>query len=309
MGPIKGANGIDNWEQAWNDQLTAYLYHLAIERNLARNSVDAYRRDLLAYRKFAQASGRALDQRSTVVAFLAEEQRLGRRGTTVERRLCALRSYFGFCLDAADAEAANPTEGLEVSRGPRSLPTVLSVADVERLLAACEGPTLFDLRDRAMLEVLYGAGLRVSELLGLEVNDWWRDPPRVRSVGKGGKERYVPIGRAAEAALARYMDEGRPRLLAGAAHGVIFVNYRGHPMTRQGFWKVLKQRAELAGLNTAVYPHALRHSFATHLLENGADLRSVQEMLGHQDIATTEIYTHVDRRRIRPIYDRAHPRA
>ncbi len=280
-----------------------------MERNLARNSVDAYRRDLTAYWRFAHASGRAIDERSTVVAFLAEEHSQGRRDTTMERRLSALRSYFGFGLDVDAGEGANPTDGLKVSAGPRSLPTVLSVADIERLLSACGGSTPLDLRDRAMLEVLYGAGLRVSELLGLEVNDWWRDPPRIRSIGKGGKERYVPIGRAAEAALALYMDEARPRLLAGATHGLIFVNYRGCPMTRQGFWKVLKQRADQAGLNAVVYPHALRHSFATHLLENGADLRSVQEMLGHQDIATTEIYTHVDRRRIRPVYDKAHPRA
>ena len=295
-------------DQEWMESLEQFVYYLRMERNLSANSTDAYRRDLLAYRRFVVGSNYAFAGRDSVVAFLANEQREGKRDATVKRRLAAIRSYFGY-LAGSGSEGRDPTEGLVISHSERTLPNILHLEQIERILATAGSDDPRDLRDRAMLEVLYGAGLRVSELIGLQINDWWTDPPRVRCVGKGKKERYVPIGRPAVKALAGYLDQGRPRLIGREGHGYLFVNYRGHPMTRQGFWKILKQRAQAAGLDEVVYPHALRHSFATHLLENGADLRSVQEMLGHQDISTTQIYTHVSRHRLRPIYDATHPRA
>ena len=289
-------------------QLEEYLYHLQMERNLSVNSIAAYRRDLLVYGRFAKVRAEPLEDRNTVIAFLASEASKGRTDTTVRRRLAAIRSYFTY-LRTMDALSEDPTEGLEIGRIKRSLPAVLSVDDIERLIDCISVTTPSGLRDRAMFEVAYGAGLRVSEVISLNINDWWGDPPRVRCVGKGSKERYVPLGRSAIQAVATYLDYGRPKLVRSGSPSILFLNHRGGRLTRQGFWKILKNRASEAGVDAAIYPHMLRHSFATHLLENGADLRSVQEMLGHQDIGTTQIYTHVNRRRLRPEYDAHHPRA
>ncbi len=285
-----------------------YFYHLRMERNLSSNSVDAYRRDLLIYLNYAKTLGLAWDRRETVIDFLAHEAEQGKRDTTVRRRLASIRSYFAYLRTVSD-ETLDPTEGLEIGSVERSLPDVLQVQAIEELLNSIAVDTPIGLRDRAMLEVVYGAGLRVSELISLKINDWWTDPPRVRCVGKGSKERYVPLGRPAIQAVSAYVDCARDKLVSARSQAFLFLNHRGGPLTRQGFWKILKSRADSAGIEGAVYPHALRHSFATHLLENGADLRSVQEMLGHQDIATTQIYTHVSRQRLRPQYDAHHPRA
>jgi len=291
-----------------DDDLDQYFYHLRMERNLSSNSIAAYRRDLLIYVTYAREQGRDLHQRQTVIDFLAQEADQGKKSTTVRRRLAAIRSYFAY-LYATDAHWVDPTEGVKIGGAQRSLPEVLQVEAIDSLLADIPLDTAIGLRDRAMLEVLYGAGLRVSELIDLKINDWWTDPPRVRCLGKGSKERYVPLGRAAVEAISAYVDHGRAKLAGSQSPSFLFLNHRGRRLSRQGFWKILKARALAAGLQGPVYPHALRHSFATHLLENGADLRSVQEMLGHQDIATTQIYTHVSRRRLRPQYDAHHPRA
>jgi integrase/recombinase XerD len=295
-------------ESSQHDLLSQYVYYLKIERNLTDNSIQAYRRDLVAYLTYASQQTQNPAARSTVTGFLAEQARAGRQETTVRRRLAAIRSYFSF-LEGSGVVVDSPSLDLAFNSPPRSLPSVIASDDIDRLIAHISGSNAIALRDRAMLEVLYGAGLRVSELVSLKVNDWWTDPPKIRCLGKGSKERYVPLGRSAIRAVAIYMDRGRPVLAGTTSQGVLFLNHRGRPLTRQGFWKILKHRALEAGLDQNVFPHALRHSFATHLLENGADLRAVQELLGHQDIQTTQIYTHVDRKRLRPQYDAHHPRA
>lgn len=293
-------------------QLAQYFYYLQVERNLSQNSILAYRRDLVIYLEYAQLRSRAFEQRETIMEFLADQKQAGHKDATIRRRLAAIRSYFSYLQGTEDENLheIDATQGVQAGRSPRGLPTVLTAEAIDHLISGIPGNTALGLRDRAMFEVMYGAGLRVSELTGLNINDWWTDPGRVRCLGKGKKERYVPLGRSAIRALSAYVDEGRPRLVVKDSPSVLFLSARGRALTRQGFWKILKTRAHALGLDAdRLYPHALRHSFATHLLENGADLRSVQELLGHQDIATTQIYTHVDRRRLRPQYDAHHPRA
>lgn len=293
-------------------QLAQYLYYLQVERNLSQNSILAYRRDLVIYLEYAKLRARAFEQRETIVEFLADQKQAGHKDATIRRRLAAIRSYFSYFQGIGDENMpkVDATQGIQAGRSPRGLPTVLTSEEIDRLIAGVPGDTALGLRDRAMFEVMYGAGLRVSELTGLDINDWWTDPGRIRCLGKGKKERYVPLGRSAIRALSAYVEEGRPRLVVKNSPNALFLSARGRSLTRQGFWKILKARAHALGLDAdRLYPHALRHSFATHLLENGADLRSVQELLGHQDIATTQIYTHVDRRRLRPQYDAHHPRA
>jgi integrase/recombinase XerD len=220
----------------------------------------------------------------------------------------AVRGYFRFLL-AEGLVVRDPSERLETPKRWRTLPEVLTVADVERLLAA---PTLDEplaFRDRALLELAYGAGLRVSEWITLGVRDLLLEDSLVRVFGKGSKERLVPIGRTAVGAVAVYLRELRPRLERGAGEGVLFLNARGEPLSRMGAWKILRKYVQAAGIEKHVSPHTLRHSFATHLLEGGADLRAVQEMLGHVDISTTQIYTHVDREYLRSVHRQFHPRA
>jgi integrase/recombinase XerD len=220
----------------------------------------------------------------------------------------AVRTYYRFLVGEGYV-VKDPSERLETPKRWRTLPEVLTVAEVERLLAA---PTLDDplvFRDRAMLELAYGAGLRVSEWIGLRVQDVLFDDLLLRVFGKGSKERLVPIGRSAIGAVAVYLRELRPKLERGKGKGVLFLNARGEPLTRMGAWTILRKHVERAGIEKPVSPHTLRHSFATHLLEGGADLRAVQEMLGHADIATTQIYTHVDREYLRSVHRQYHPRS
>jgi integrase/recombinase XerD len=220
----------------------------------------------------------------------------------------ALRTYYRFLLSEGHV-TKDPSERLETPRGWRSLPEVLTVDEIDKLLAAPSLDDPFVFRDRAMLELAYGAGLRVSEWIGLALRDVMLDELLVRVFGKGGKERLVPIGGKAVGAVAVYLRELRPRLEKGRGRGVLFLNARGEPLTRMGAWKVLRKHVERAGIEKAVTPHTLRHSFATHLLEGGADLRAVQEMLGHADISTTQIYTHVDREYLRSVHRQYHPRS
>jgi integrase/recombinase XerD len=220
----------------------------------------------------------------------------------------AVRGFFAYLL-AEGVLAEDPSAHLDSPRVWRSLPKVLSFAEVEALLAAPDRSDPRGSRNAAMLEVLYATGLRVSELVQLRLGDLHLDAGYLRCWGKGSKERVVPLGSEADAALQSYLAEGRPALLQGKRTDYLFVNPRGGAMTRQGFWKVIKNYGKQAGIKTALSPHVVRHSFATHLLENGADLRAVQIMLGHADISTTQIYTHVNRERLRRIYDDFHPRA
>ncbi len=326
---------------AWKRPLDRYLETLAVERGLSPHTVAAYRRDLeRAGRALAaprrKARGRddgegdgegdgaapaatAVDLLTATAPDLAAHLReLHRRGLaprSIRRALAALRGFYAHLVAEGD-RGDDPAVNLVAPRLIRQLPKVLSEDEVERLIAAPDVATPLGRRDRAMIELLYATGLRVSELVGLQLGQIQRDPRGGLDAGflvvrgKGSKERVVPVGEEAEGWLARYLAEVRPELAArrGSRTQVVFLNRLGGPLTRQGFWKVLKGYARAAGVRN-VSPHVLRHSFATHLLEHGADLRAVQMMLGHSDISTTEIYTHVHQARLKSLYERFHPRA
>jgi integrase/recombinase XerD len=283
-----------------------YLEFLHYERQVAENTRASYARDLFDYSRYCAANPGPEDQQ--VLGYLQQLKRAGLAASTRARRLSALRSFYGY-LEREERIFHNPTANVDLPKTERKLPGVLSIDEVARLLDLPNTCTPLGVRDRAMLELIYAAGLRVSELCHLSINDWWSDPPRVRCLGKGSKERYVPIGRLALRWLTIYLDEVRPHLVSIKSDDYLFLNHRGAPLTRQGFWKIIRTYGLQAGIGKPLTPHTMRHSFATHLLENGADLRAVQEMLGHQDISTTQIYTHVSRARLRPVYDKAHPRA
>ncbi len=292
------------------EALDSFLVYLSAERGLATNTLSSYGRDLRDFARFLASLGVTVEAAgpSHVTAYLVEMQRRGRSPATVARRLAALRSFYHFLAAEGMAEA-DPTLDVETPRLPRRLPRVLSVREVERLLGMADEGTPAGLRDRAMLELLYASGLRVSELIGLDVAHVNLAVGYLRCLGKGGKERIVPVGTPARQALLAYLERGRPGLIRGRATGALFVNRSGRRLTRQGFWKIIKKYARRARLERPVTPHTLRHSFATHLIENGADLRSVQEMLGHADIATTQIYTHLHPAHLKEVYARSHPRA
>jgi integrase/recombinase XerD len=284
---------------------------LQLEQGASPRTHEAYGRDLTRFATFALTRGATTP--TDVTARLLRDyvyhlKDLGLAPASIRRNISALRTYFKFLLGEGHV-ARDPSERLESPKRWRTLPEVLSVAEIDRLLAA---PTLDDplvFRDRALLELAYGAGLRVSEWISIGVRDVMFDESLVRVFGKGSKERLVPIGRKAIGALASYVRELRPRLEQGAGRGALFLNARGEPLTRMGAWKILKKYVTRAGIDKHVSPHTLRHSFATHLLEGGADLRAVQEMLGHADISTTQIYTHVDREYLRTVHRQYHPRA
>ncbi|MBI4280538.1 MAG: site-specific tyrosine recombinase XerD [Armatimonadetes bacterium] len=298
-----------------NSFLTAidhFLTHAGVERGFSRHTVDAYARDLQGFTTYLDAHGVHDPRdvhRSTITLYLVARRRNGDAPTTIRRRLAAIRGLFRFLLREGRLPR-DPTLDLTGPRLGRRLPHVLSVEEVDRLLAGPSGEEPVRLRDRAMLELMYASGLRVSELVGLDVGDVSLAVEYVRCLGKRSKERIVPIGTKAVAAVYAYVQRGRPHLLRAGrrATNALFVNRRGTRLTRQGFWKILRGYARRAGIARRLTPHVLRHSFATHLLERGADLRAVQEMLGHASIATTQIYTHLARERLREIHARAHPR-
>jgi integrase/recombinase XerD len=274
---------------------------------LAPRTIDSYRRDLNA---FADWLGQPVGPATTedLERYLAELRAAGLAPTTIARRAAALRSFFRHQV-LVGARAENPAAEIPLPRRARRLPRTLSPGEAERLVEAAKGTTPRALRDRALVELLYGAGLRVSEAMGLEASGVDLEGRLVRVVGKGDKERVVPIGRQAVDALRRYLSRGRP-FLDRRHRPELFLNAQGGALTRAGAFLILRRLAEKAGLDPArVHPHLLRHSFATHLLEGGADLRSVQEMLGHADLTTTELYTHVSDRRRREAYFAAHPHA
>jgi integrase/recombinase XerD len=288
-----------------------YLDYLGLERGLAENTLESYARDLRQFSRFVSAhcakSWENLD-RGQILLYLDSLRRQGKSAATVSRSLASIRSFFRF-LNREGTLAADPAAHLDTPKIAKRLPRVLSTAEVETLLSRPTLSTPSALRDRAMLEVLYATGIRVSELVSLQVADVNLSAGFIKCTGKGGKERLVPLGSVAIKAVDSYLAMGRPRLIRSREVRALFVNHHGRQMTRQGFWKLLKKRVGETGMEADVSPHTLRHSFATHLLENGADLRAVQEMLGHADISTTQIYTHVTRTRLREIYDKAHPRA
>jgi integrase/recombinase XerD len=288
-----------------------FLSHLAVERGLARNTLDAYGRDLARLADFLESRGvrEPEDVRPEHLRRFAESlDRQGLAPASRARALVAARRFTRY-LVARGTLPRDPAEGLLAPRLGRRLPRVLRAVETEALLEASEPDGLLALRDRAMLEVLYGAGLRVSELVGLPLAGVDRRAGLLRVRGKGGRERVVPLGEPALAALERWLAEGRPRLARGTRSDAVFLSRRGAPMTRQNFFNRLRALALRAGLDAdRVSPHVLRHSFATDLLEGGADLRAVQAMLGHADLATTQIYTHVSRQRLRDTVERRHPR-
>lgn len=289
--------------------LRLFLEYLAVEKGLASNTILSYSRDLKKFLAFLGRKPPAWDGvgEETLIRFIHQESRGGLSARSMARLISALKSFFRF-LVLSGFMKKDPTSGLSSPSTWLALPKVLTVAEVEALLGATGGKTPQGVRDRAMLEVLYASGLRVSELVALKPPDVNLDDGFIICRGKGGKERIVPLGGAACGAVRRYLGEVRPRFEAGPSP-FLFLTRRGRGFTRQGFWKLLRQYAGKAGLAAKISPHVLRHSFATHLLERGADLRSVQLMLGHSQITTTQIYTHVSRERLRRVYDKFHPRA
>jgi integrase/recombinase XerD len=293
--------------------IAAFLTHVWVEKGLSPNTVSAYRRDLLKFDEFGKKKKLTVESvtRDDLVDFLASLYRQKLESRTVARNLVTMRNFFRFTL-VQELRTEDPTLNLESPKIRRSLPGYLRLEEVEKLLAQPDEKQPAGLRDRTMLEVLYSTGLRVSELVGLRVMDIDRAAGCVRCIGKGDKERIVPIGKKALALVGRYLRDARPKLLRDAKQPnvtTLFINRRGGPLSRVGVWKILSAYGRQAGMRTGLTPHMLRHSFATHLLERGADLRSVQLMLGHSDISTTQIYTHVVEERLKQIYKAHHPRA
>ncbi|MEJ2157549.1 MAG: site-specific tyrosine recombinase XerD [Desulfobacteraceae bacterium] len=287
-----------------------YLNFLMVEKGLAPKTIEAYASDLAAFIAYLkQQDIDAIDQADTAVIlkYIIDMRKGGRGATTRARHLVTMRGFFQF-LHRSGYLNQNPAKLVDLPKSGLKLPTVLNVEEIARLLAAPDLEKPAGQRDAAMLELIYAAGLRVSELIGLRMTSINLEAGFVRVLGKGSKERVVPIGRKAMARVQAYLKDGRRRLLKGLTSPYLFVARAGKPMTRQGFWKLLKRYALTAGIGRRVTPHSMRHSFASHLLEGGADLRAVQVMLGHADIATTQIYTHVAQKRLIEIHKRCHPR-
>jgi integrase/recombinase XerD len=287
-------------------QMLAFLQFCRLEKGLSGNSLSAYSADLAKFSFFAGES--AAPDTEQLRLYLDHLYSSGLSSRSVARHLTTLRSYYGFLLREGQI-ATDPTEHLRTPRQWQTIPKFLNLQDIERILQAIETDRPTGLRDRAMLELLYATGLRVSELCRVGISDLNLDLGVLRTMGKGNKQRLVPAGKAAIAAVEEYLRNGRTALLNGRSSRYLFVTARGGALTRQGFWKLLAGYGRKAGIFQGLTPHVLRHSFATHLLEGGADLRSVQVMLGHADISTTQIYTHVMRSRLRNTVEKHHPRA
>jgi integrase/recombinase XerD len=291
-----------------------FLGYLEFERGLSRNTLEAYRTDLfqfgrwLAEHDLSAATVTGAQVSDWVAAMAAGNGKPPASPATIHRKTACLRSFYRH-LRREGVRDSDPTAAISAPRRGRKLPRVLSRDEVMKLLAAPTGTEPAALRDRALLELMYACGLRASEAIGLELTDVDTDDQVLRARGKGSKERLVPIGRAAVEALRIYLERGRPRLVRGSVEPHLFVNFRGGPLTRQGLYKIVRRHASAVGLEDRMSPHTLRHTFATHLLSGGCDLRSVQEMLGHADVATTQLYTHLSTERLKDVYFKAHPRA
>jgi integrase/recombinase XerD len=291
--------------------IQSFCDHLNLERGLSPRTVDAYRRDVERLARFMEVRGirRPADAGAADLReFVYHLKDTGLQASSIRRNVSAVRTYFAYLL-AEGQVVADPTDRIELPRAWRRLPGVLASDEVARILDAPDPADRLFWRDKALLEFAYASGVRVGELIGLKVRDVDLQEGLALVLGKGAKERLVPMGRAALQALVVYLREIRPVLARNRSEGVVFLNARGTPLTRMGVWKILRKHVRRAGITKRVTPHTLRHSFATHLLEGGADLASVQEMLGHADIATTQIYTHVEREYLRDVHRRFHPRA
>lgn len=290
--------------------IEAYLDHLRVERRLADHTLESYGRDLAALSAFAARAGLvpATLGRPALEAFVREQMTRGLSPRSVARAIASVRGFYRFLVLDRRLERS-PADDLHPPRAWPALPSFLSIAEVDTLLERPDVGTTRGLRDRAMIELLYATGLRVTELVRVRQADLHLDEEYLTCIGKGNKERLVPIGEQAAEWIRRYQATARRELLKGRSSPRLFLNARGGPLSRVGFWKILKAYGREAGLPPHLSPHVLRHSFATHLLERGADLRAIQIMLGHADLSTTQIYTHVLESRLRTIYDRFHPRA
>lgn len=285
-----------------------FIHHLRVEKGLAKNTIESYSRDLLRYFAFLEKSC-LLPLKASQIDIMEYISSLAGSLSirSIARNLSSLKVFYRFLMSDGKIQT-NPARLISNPKLPRRLPGVLSGEEVERLLAAPDAQTTRGMRDRAMLELLYASGLRVSELVGLRVAGINLEAGWVRTLGKGSKERMVPMGSKAQQSLKEYLAYSRPSLLKKRSSSYLFVTSRAKPMSRQAFWKIIKRCTRLAGISKEISPHSLRHSFASHLLEHGADLRSVQIMLGHSDISTTQIYTHVTRERLKQIHEKYHPR-
>jgi integrase/recombinase XerD len=293
----------DFWLEGFRD-------FLALESGHSANTVESYLRDLRRLGEFATSRGVRDPSRLTrplLRDFVFMLKDVGLSSASIRRGVSAIRTYYGFLVGEGRVQE-DPSDRLETPRRGRALPETLSVKEVEALLASVKVEEPLAWRDRALLELGYGAGLRVSELCGLALRDLLLSENLVRIFGKGGKERLVPLGRAVIGAVSVYLHTTRPQLDRGKSKGRVLLNARGEPLSRVGAWGIVKRATRRAGITKRVTPHTLRHSFATHLLEGGADLRAVQEMLGHADLSTTQIYTHVDREYLRSVHKQFHPR-
>jgi integrase/recombinase XerD len=293
-------------------QLLIFIQFLSVEKGLAQNTLESYERDITQYLEFIEKSGMNQlkdTKKITIQNYLLQLKKLGRASSSVTRSMVSIRSFYQFLVRERLLEL-DPSLNMESPRLVKRLPKVLSIQEVETLLEAPETSTPYGMRDKAMLELLYATGIRVSELVNLNVGHVNLGMGFVRCIGKGSKERIIPLGRIAAKWLHDYLQVKRHQLLKESkVDDALFINHLGTRLTRQGFWKIIKKYGREAHILKEITPHTLRHSFATHLLDNGADLRAVQEMLGHADISTTQIYTHVSKTRMKEVYNRTHPRA
>jgi integrase/recombinase XerD len=297
-------------ERRFEHLVLDFLAYLEFERGLSRNTLDAYRTDLFQFGRFLEEREvtALAAQPSDVADFLEALARRNASPATIHRKSACLRSFYRH-LRRDGLRDTDPTATLSAPRRARKLPQVLTRGEIDQLLSQPRGTEPAALRDRALLELMYACGLRASEAIGLELLDVDIEEGVLRARGKGSKERVVPIGQAALRALRIYLERGRPGLVKGTPESHLFVNFRGGQLTRQGLYKIVRRHALTAGLADRMSPHTLRHTFATHLLAGGCDLRSVQEMLGHADVSTTQLYTHLSSERLKDVYFRAHPRA
>lgn len=300
------------WGMTWMDELVReYIDYLKVERGLSENTLESYGRDLKQYLGYLKNHNVVMisdTTKTTIIAYLFYLQKRGKASATISRSLASIRSFYQYLINEQYLKK-DPTLNLESPKMEKKLPKVMTIKEVDLLLKQPDTREPLGLRDKAMLELLYATGIRVSEMIFLNIDNINLEMGYLRCMGKGSKERVVPIGNIASKAINEYLLKGRQKILKNISEPALFVNHYGNRLTRQGFWKIIKSYAEKANINKKITPHTLRHSFATHLLENGADLRSVQEMLGHSDISTTQIYTHLTKKKIREIYEKTHPRA
>lgn len=287
--------------------LHKFLNYISVEKGLSRNTVESYERDIKKFNSYSKDKDLSDITKKEILQFLSYLNKDGLSPATISRNIVALRSFYKFLVSEKEL-VFDPTENLESPKKWNRLPKTLSYDEIDRLINHNKGNNPSGIRDDAMIELLYACGLRVSELVSLKMNNINLDTGFLITIGKGKKERIVPVGEIALNKIRRYLFSGRTDLLKAKRSDFLFVTWSGTPMTRQGFWKLIKKYAKEAGIKKAFSPHTLRHSFATHLLDHGADLRAVQMMLGHSDISTTQIYTHVSRERLKKVHNEYHPR-